>query len=389
MNNKLQETLELYPDYSARFANHLLRILIGKTDNDKNIAVSPARLQAVLVLLANWSTPRIRKEILERVGNDVITIKEANRLSSKNILSLSPVSWAADNDGCIPQIELETLFWVQQELKVGENALENVSDDYSLTLKSVDFRDANLKSVIDNAIAQSTHGLIKQLDLQLTDETLALITDILYFKATWREIFDPEDTIEQLFYGTKEKKKVPMMKRTDSMQYYETNSCQMVELPYQCYDKEGKSFSMRVYLPKPRCSIGDVLLERWDEHYFHEWETAEVSLTLPRFSAESSIKMRNTLSELGLDCIYESSDIIPSCIKNLQIQQIVQQCKITVNESGTEAAAVTSVSMELGCCPIERLKPITMTVNRPFIFEIAEDTTNTILFTGIINNIDS
>ena len=388
MDKEFQETLELHSDYSARFANHLLRILIGEAEDEKNIAVSPARLQAVLVLLANWAAQRIRKGILERVGNDVITLKEVNLLSSKNILSLTPASWAADEDGCIPQIELQTLLWAQQELKVEEGAIEKVSDDYPMTLKNVNFKDANLKSIIDNTIDKATHGLIKQLDLPLTKETIAIITDILYFKATWQEIFEPADTKEQLFYGTKGKMKVPMMKRTGYMQYYETGNCQMVKLPYQSYDQSGKRFSMRVFLPKPKHSLGDVLHERWDDEYFHEWEEEEVRLTLPRFSAESSINMKETLSELGLDCIYESTDIIPDCIKDLQIQQIVQQCKVIVDESGTEAAAVTSVGMMLGCCPMERPKPIIMTVNRPFIFEIAEDTTNTILFTGVIKNIE-
>ena len=97
--------------------------------------------------------------------------------------------------------------------------------------------------------------------------------------------------------------------------------------------------------------------------------------------------MKELLSNLGLKCIYESNDIMPECVKNLKITDIVQQVKVKVNENDTEAAALTYLR-EIGCClPIEKPKTIVMKVNRPFIFEIVEDSSNTVLFAGVINNI--
>ena len=57
---KLQEILRLHRDCSARFGGHLMRLLMENGGDKENIALSPARLQAVLVLLANWTTPEIR-----------------------------------------------------------------------------------------------------------------------------------------------------------------------------------------------------------------------------------------------------------------------------------------------------------------------------------------
>lgn len=71
----ISDTVSLHPDYSTRFANHLLRTLWDPQEADKNIAISPARLQAVMILLANWASPSIKKEILERVGNDIISLE--------------------------------------------------------------------------------------------------------------------------------------------------------------------------------------------------------------------------------------------------------------------------------------------------------------------------
>jgi len=43
--------------------------------------------------------------------------------------------------------------------------------------------------------------------------------------------------------------------------------------------------------------------------------------------------------------------------------------------------------MVMGCLSDEKPDPVVMFVNRPFIIEIVEDYRNTILFTGVINNI--
>ena len=58
------------------------------------------------------------------------------------------------------------------------------------------------------------------------------------------------------------------------------------------------------------------------------------------------------------------------------------------DENETEAAALTEMCVAMGLPPTEIKEPVVMNVNRPFMFEIAEEYSNTILFTGIINNIE-
>ena len=65
---KLQEILQLYYGCSARFSNYVLKSLIEEIGDKQNIALSPSRLQAVLVLLANWTTPNISRCILTHIA---------------------------------------------------------------------------------------------------------------------------------------------------------------------------------------------------------------------------------------------------------------------------------------------------------------------------------
>ena len=381
-----QEIKEMYRDFSAKFSNHLMRLLIEETGDDTNISVSPSRLQVVLILLANWASSEVQRAILDVVGSDVMDINEANILCDKEQLKLTP--WeSSGGDEHIPQIELSTILWLMKGLNVNQQALDKISSYFGISTERVDFTQQRTKNIINRAIDYYSHGLIKELSVDISSGTKALITDILYFRALWDEKFDKDSTTEQLFYGTKGKTTVQMMKRQDFMQYGETNNCQMVKLKYMCMSEQNKSFVMRIFLPKKGFTPDDVLYEIWNNELYLDMEEEEVKLSLPKFTIESKVNMKAVLQRLGLECIFKSTDIIPDCIKDLQISDIVQQVKIKVNENETEAAALTEVVMCLGCPPTEPKKPVVMTVNRPFLYEIAEEYSNTILFTGLINNI--
>ena len=110
MKEDIEEILRLHKDYSARFSNYVLKSLIEENGDKKNIALSPSRLQAILVLLANWTTPNISRRILDQVVSDVIDIKEANLLfNSGNTQPVPHKDLFRDMDGnpiqMIPTIE--------------------------------------------------------------------------------------------------------------------------------------------------------------------------------------------------------------------------------------------------------------------------------------------
>lgn len=393
MKEDIEEILRLHNDFSTRFNNYVLKSLIEENGDKQNIALSPSRLQAVLVLLANWTTPNNSRWILDQTVSDVIDIKEANLLfNSDNIQPIPHEETFRDMDGnpiqMIPTIEQQTTLWYKHDLTLNTKAIDNIKDAFHVTVNAVDFSDANIKNVIDEEVCKGTHGLIDHLDTDIDAAMLALIVDILYFKGAWEYEFDEYNTKDRMFYGTKGKAKVPTMQSEGRMDYAETSVYQAVRLPYMCESVNHKEFAMRIYLPKNKYGISDVLNFIQDEDYELYTEREEVKLSLPKFEAANNIDVKNLLSRMGLTCVLESYDIIPQCIKRLQISDIAQQVKIKVDEQGTEAAAVTFMAVT-GCCPPEiEPTPKVMRVNKPFLFEIVEETTNTILFSGVINNIE-
>ena len=69
----------------------------------------------------------------------------------------------------------------------------------------------------------------------------------------------------------------------------------------------------------------------------------------------------------------------------LSIGEVKQKSFVEVNEEGTEAAAVTTVTVQAtAAMPFER--PFSMIADRPFLFLITDSETQTILFTGILRD---
>ena len=121
-----------------------------------------------------------------------------------------------------------------------------------------------------------------------------------------------------------------------------------------------------------------------------EWGEREVQLVMPRFEMECETDLQRILSLLGLSDMLSSADLLPHLLKGGMMQDIVQRARLKVDEGGTEAAAVTYM-VEAGCCPCEEEYPQTveMVVNRPFLFEVVEISTEARLFVGVVRNLDA
>ena len=70
--------------------------------------------------------------------------------------------------------------------------------------------------------------------------------------------------------------------------------------------------------------------------------------------------------------------------KNTYISDVEHKTYIAVDEKGTTAAAVTSVSVNVGTSAEE--SGFYMQINKPFVFTIQDNATKDVLFVGVIDN---
>ena len=375
-------------DFRRSFSEKLMEQIVGNAANDDNIAVSPSRLQAVLVLLSNWASPDMQRKILDVAVGESAGIEDANEFCRKDNFSVATCYNISGEVSESPIVELSTILWLQEQLRLKAGHIADMREAFGVEYERVDFANPDTQGLIDAKINEASHGLIPSLNAKVDPLTRVLLTDILYFKAHWEIPFEEENTDELPFYGAKETVDVPTMCMEERLPYKATDKYQMVELSYLTDFSSEKSYVMRIYLPRLCVSNIELLRAIAEKDAKQEVKEEHVCLYLPRFSAETDIKMTNIFQQLGLKELFTSTDILPQLADNIQISDIAQKVKIIVNETETEAVALTSIVCA-GCLPPEEDdKPIVMTVDRPFLFEIVEETSGTILFTGIINDIE-
>ena len=183
---RLQKLLKQYPYFSRHFGSQALWLLTVSNEEMDNIVLSPARLQTVLALLANWTSPKVLESIFGETMGKAISIDEANRLFDfANIKPLpceTPGRGGEDSGNpSIPALEQNTTLWYQNDLPVKANAEEKIKAAFNIEAKAVDFADSRTKEIIDDDVCKATHGLIPHLETEIDDYILALIVDTCIF----------------------------------------------------------------------------------------------------------------------------------------------------------------------------------------------------------------
>jgi serpin B len=115
---------------------------------------------------------------------------------------------------------------------------------------------------------------------------------------------------------------------------------------------------------------------------------AEVSLKVPKFEINFETDLSEILEELGMESAFNPITANFSSVSNIPlfVSMAKQKAAITVNEKGSEAAAVTILGME-AAADLQEPQKKDFHLNRPFLFLIKELSTDAIFFMGEVTEL--
>jgi serpin B len=288
-----------------------------------------------------------------------------------------------DSDGF--RLNIVNAIWGQKDYEFLTDFLDRLAENYGAGLRILDFIGAPEESriIINDWVSEQTEGKIEDLIPPglINDLTRLVLTNAIYFNAAWAFPFSKEATSDGAFHLLNgEEVMVPMMRQTESFGYAEGDSYQAIELPY-----DGNELSMVILLPQS--GQFDTFESSLDlpklSGILGELEHKQVDLTMPKFEFESSFALKGTLSEMGMPVAFlpEANFSGMTGNRELFITEVVHKAFVSVDEAGTEAAAATAVIVGLTAVPE---KPVTVNIDRPFIFLIRDIKTGALLFVGRI-----
>ncbi len=374
-----------YVSEDGTFADNMAALM----PQDKNWAVSPYSLEMCMAMFTNGTKGATREEFL-----DVLRIRDLdayNRAAAKLLQKY-------DSYNEVMNLETANSIWLNQSEFEGRGQF---LESFSGTLRDyyrADAREVTRMNSIESINAwakEKTHDLIERIAEEDNRDFATAVANALYFKAAWSLPFDKQHTQDRIFHNYNDSETlVPFMYQRDYFGYYSNDGVRAVKLNYSNRNLDPKTgtvisecrdadFSMYIVM-----SDQDIDMQSFLDTA--EFRSTKMDLRIPKFKIEFGGPMDHELQTLGIQTAYDpiladlTGMVDPAILKqrNLYLDSTVHKVYISVDEAGTEAAAVTVMFTKRNTTAIDTNPVVDFTADRPFRFAIRDNASGKILFTG-------
>ena len=379
--------------YGANDFAFRLSAALVETAGTGNFIMSPYSVWLPLAALVNATDPQHKDALLSALSAAGISEDDVNNAASRMLFDLTKqgdVESAADY-GLLHHnpLKIANAVFVDNNFTLNRDFAQTFLDFYRGTAIGVDFSSPGAVDAVNAWASDNTEGLIDSIVESFDPLTVAAIANAIYFSDRWDWEFNPDRTVEDLFYSPNgDVMAYFMLREGDNQVYFEDELIQAIPLRF----KSGGG--MYIILPKDGDATG--LLASMTNERFLEIQNNSVfasgRLLLPRFSIKSPLmQLRDTLVALGVPLFDEQAAPLTGGLIEERIpvwlESAVQIATIEVDEKGTTAAAVTIMPAPGAGLP-EPTLPFEMICNTPFVFILygyTFDGGNQVLFTGVVN----
>lgn len=371
------------PAANRRFSFALFQDLIQATPRE-NIFVSPLSVSIALSMLYNGASGETQQEMAQALAYQNLSVTDLNQgqLTLRKRLQ---------NSGEGVEVLLANALWGKEGLSFQADFLAQKQRFYDARLEALPFGSPSAVTRINQWASDNTKGLIPKVVEEIDPQTILLLMNAIYFKGAWSTPFQAEQTKLQPFYKADETQlEQAMMTRYGKWRYAEVEGTQMVSLPYG----KAERTEMLVFLPAKAQDLEQWVATQFNAEHWDQWQNALRSrdgrVTLPKFKIKNTLALNDTLKRLGMVKAFSEAEanldrLVQSTALKPFVSAVKQDAFVEVNEKGTEAAAVTTVTVGATSVILPQ-EPFEMLMNRPFVYAIYDKETESILFMGTFHS---
>lgn len=286
------------------------------------------------------------------------------------------------------EMNIANALWVEENYQIIQDFLDLATDYYGARAENVSFKTnedlEKSRQKINRWVENKTNDKIKELIPQgiLDELTRMVITNAIWFNGNWLNPFEKSRTSPSIFHISRDKTvSTDFMHQEKETGYYEDDDVQAIELPYK-----GGKMSMLIILPKDIDGwklLGRLLSTERLAVITKGIEQHKIDMAIPKFTYESEFNLKEILFKMGMEQAFTNDADFSGLTEDndLRIDDIIHKAFIEVNETGTEAAAATAVTMALKTA-LEEEDIIQFIADHPFLYLIRDKTTGGIIFMG-------
>lgn len=361
-----------------QFGFEIFHKINASLDEPKNTMISPMSVSLALAMLYNGADGNTKKQMEDILHKANLTPDDINQSYKELVAALS------SHD---PKVELaiSNAIFYRNTFGVKADFITTNQNYYNAEVAGLDFsKTTETLNTVNGWVNTQTKGKIEKILEKVNPEDVMYILNAIYFNGEWQYRFDPKETTEMPF--TKEDNQVvqaPTMTIENKFNYFSNQTFQMLEMPYG----SGK-YSMLVFLPASGKSTDDVISLLNPEN-MTDWLSKMTELNrklyLPKFEFKFDNSLVDELKVLGMTDAFSDAKANLTGISDaaqLVVSEVMHKSYIKVDERGTEAAAVTGITVGVTSVGPD----ISFRVDHPFVFAIREKDTKAILFIGKVMN---
>lgn len=358
-------------DFAFRFFRTADAVLTSLKGSEQSIYLSPLSASYALSMATAGAEGQTLQELTEALGFTGFSVDEINAYNQKLLTELA----GQDNT---TTLKTANSFWMFDDFRALDTYQAMLQESYDAEVKTQPRETA--KDAINDWCAEKTNGLIPKI-LEEMPDGVAMLINALYFKGVWETKFNKDNTRQEEFRCEDGSTlTVDMMAQQEGFRYMKDERMAAVKLPYG-----NRAFNLYVLLPNEGMTTSQLIAgldpASWEEMQ-NNMRMKDVDLKLPRLKVESDANsLVETLEAMGVKKAFSriEAEFGKMSDKDLYISSVQQTVSVTINEEGTEAAAVTDIGLDSADNPLE---PAVFHANRPYVFVLEEESTGTILFVG-------
>lgn len=366
----------------ARFTAALTRAE-GAAAHGSNVAFSPTSLDEVLTELALGARRTTASQLERALGAPAVSASA--QAARWNALSAAISSAATSSRATYDD---RSGIFIRSGLSVRAGYLDDLARQFGDGIWRAEF--ATDPRAAAKAIARwadsTPGGPLPALPPpgSITNRTALVVANALGFAASWSSaatFLAARTTSAPFHLASGASVEVPTMHLRSILPAVSTRALTAVELPYR-----GDRFSALVI--EPTGSSLSSLLAKFSpttiSSIVASLRSARTTLSLPKLSLSSSVDLDSALSSLGITDAFGSAANFGGITSTpIALGVVSQGLRLTVNESGTNAATSTAA---VGQVEASRRLQVTADVDHPFIFLVRDDATGAVLFEALVEN---
>lgn len=361
---QLTEGEQLTATNQNDFGFKLLRSAMECNQTSHNISVSPYSLSQVLAMLLNGASGEALSDIVSVFYNNLNDINSFHKKLNDGIAITDKST----------KMEFVNGLWADKHRTFNADFIKTNEKYYGAVAKSFGSYEEILSWYKKNT-SKNIYSPVSNLLSGKSGEYNGLtINNTAYFNGKWKKKFNKSTNKDQRFFGETGTKDANMMNVQISTEFFTSDLYEAVQIDYG-----NRAFSMVVVLPNENSNTSEVINELSNFGFTNtSVKDTKVSITMPQFEYERQINLLSVLENMGLTHLRNGS--FPGISDNgFNLNIIDQYMSVKVDTEGTVVKVSTSAGGVGANVPSP---PRDFIVNRPFIWLIKENTTNTILFIG-------